>query len=75
MGGLVFKKAFIQGHANDEFKDIVSRIKAVLFLATPHRGADMAETLNKLLALSSILATRPRSTSQSSPGKVPLSTT
>ncbi|TRX93965.1 hypothetical protein FHL15_005043 [Xylaria flabelliformis] len=49
MGGLVFKKAFIHGLLNDEFRDIVSMIKSVLFLATPHRGTDLAETLNKIL--------------------------
>lgn len=52
MGGLVFKKAFIHGHANEEFRGIISSIKAVLFLATPHRGTDLAETLNKVLASS-----------------------
>jgi WD40 repeat protein len=52
MGGLVFKKAFVQGHLNSEFTGIVSMIKAVLFLATPHRGADLAETLNKVLSTS-----------------------
>jgi WD40 repeat protein len=52
MGGLVFKKAFIQGHLNNEFSEIVSMIKAVLFLATPHRGTDLADTLNKLLSSS-----------------------
>ncbi|EAQ90394.1 hypothetical protein CHGG_02329 [Chaetomium globosum CBS 148.51] len=52
MGGLVFKKAFVQGHLSDEFSEIVSMIKAVLFLATPHRGTDLAETLNKLLSTS-----------------------
>lgn len=52
MGGLVFKKAFLQGHQNSEFREIVSTIKAVLFLATPHRGTDLADTLNKLLSSS-----------------------
>ncbi|SPQ24477.1 235e68a4-f2c6-4a1f-9974-4af5ecff0924 [Thermothielavioides terrestris] len=52
MGGLVFKKAFVQGHLNPEFSEIVSMIKAVLFLATPHRGTDLAETLSKLLSTS-----------------------
>ncbi|KAL1862499.1 hypothetical protein VTK73DRAFT_6875 [Phialemonium thermophilum] len=52
LGGLVFKKAFIQGHLNDEFRDIVSKIRAVLFLATPHRGTDLAETLNRVLTTS-----------------------
>ncbi|XDG06217.1 hypothetical protein ABKA04_005832 [Annulohypoxylon sp. FPYF3050] len=52
MGGLVFKKAFIHGHMNEEFYDIISSIKAVLFLATPHRGTDLAKTLNKILTSS-----------------------
>ncbi|KAM0812593.1 putative GPI inositol-deacylase [Seiridium cardinale] len=52
MGGLVFKKAFIHGLLNDEFRDIISMIKSVLFLATPHRGTDLAETLHKLLTRS-----------------------
>ncbi|KAK5663972.1 hypothetical protein OQA88_184 [Cercophora sp. LCS_1] len=52
MGGLVFKKAFIQGHNNDEFHGIVSMIKAVLFLATPHHGTDLAKTLNRVLSTS-----------------------
>ncbi|KAK4141312.1 uncharacterized protein C8A04DRAFT_39157 [Dichotomopilus funicola] len=38
MGGLVFKKALVQGYETDEFADLVSMIRGVLFLATPHRG-------------------------------------
>jgi hypothetical protein len=60
MGGLVFKKAFVQGHLNDEFREIVSMIKAVLFLATPHRGTDLAETLNRLLLSTSFVGHSPR---------------
>lgn len=59
MGGLVFKKAFVQGHLNSEFREITSMIKAVLFLATPHRGTDLAETLNKFLS-SSIFGHTPK---------------
>ncbi|KAI1741935.1 hypothetical protein F4680DRAFT_446481 [Xylaria scruposa] len=59
MGGLVFKKAFIHGLLNDEFRDIISMIKSVLFLATPHRGTDLAETLNKILT-SSIFGHSPK---------------
>jgi WD40 repeat protein len=59
LGGLVFKKAFIQGHLNEEYRKIVSNIKAVLFMATPHRGADLAETLNRVLS-SSIFGHSPR---------------
>ncbi|KAK3291455.1 uncharacterized protein B0H64DRAFT_246143 [Chaetomium fimeti] len=59
MGGLVFKKAFVQGHLNPEFSGIVSMIKAVLFLATPHRGTDLATVLNRLLS-TSILGHSPK---------------
>lgn len=40
----------IHGAMNDEYKDMVSKIKAVLFLSTPHRGTDLAEILNKILS-------------------------
>ncbi|KAB5560258.1 hypothetical protein GE09DRAFT_83903 [Coniochaeta sp. 2T2.1] len=59
LGGLVFKKAFIHGHLNEEYRKIVSSVKAVLFMATPHRGADLAETLNRILS-SSIFGHSPR---------------
>lgn len=52
MGGLVFKRAFIQGSLNKEYQSIVKNIKAVLFLATPHRGTDLAEKLNRVLSSS-----------------------
>lgn len=52
MGGLVFKKAFIHGNMNEDFRGIVSKIKSVLFIATPHRGTDLADTLNKVLTSS-----------------------
>jgi WD40 repeat protein len=59
MGGLVFKKAFVHGNLNEEYRKIVSSIKSVLFLATPHRGTDLAETLNRVLS-SSIFGHSPR---------------
>lgn len=37
---------------NEEYKDIVSKFKAVLFLSTPHRGTDLADILNKVLSSS-----------------------
>lgn len=52
MGGLVFKKAYMQGMLNDEFRPIVSIINAVLFLATPHQGTNLADTLNIILTSS-----------------------
>ncbi|TGJ81284.1 hypothetical protein E0Z10_g7485 [Xylaria hypoxylon] len=52
MGGLVFKKAFIHGQLNQEYRQLMSSIKSVLFLGTPHRGTDLAETLNRVLSSS-----------------------
>ncbi|KAK8048410.1 hypothetical protein PG994_010140, partial [Apiospora phragmitis] len=52
MGGLVFKRAYIQGQLNEEYQPIVVSIKSVLFLSTPHRGTDLADTLNKILSSS-----------------------
>lgn len=51
MGGLVVKEAFIIGHRNPVFKQIVDRISMILFLATPHRGSNMAQMLNRLGAV------------------------
>lgn len=52
MGGLVFKKAYIQGMLNDEFRPIVSMVNAALFLATPHQGTNLADALNTILTSS-----------------------
>jgi WD40 repeat protein/pimeloyl-ACP methyl ester carboxylesterase len=52
MGGLVVKKAFILGQFDPSYKEMLERVRAMVFLATPHRGADLAETLNTILAVS-----------------------
>jgi WD40 repeat protein len=49
MGGLVIKKAFIFAHDSEEMKPLGRRICAIFFLATPHQGADLAQTLSRLL--------------------------
>ena len=51
MGGLVIKKAFILGHAIPELKALVHRVCGIFFLATPHQGADLAQTLSRILAV------------------------
>ncbi|KAI1137581.1 NACHT and WD domain protein [Hypoxylon sp. FL0543] len=56
MGGLVIKKAFILAKDVPDFQD---RIKCIFFLATPHRGSDYAAILNKILALSGLMSSRP----------------
>ncbi|KAI2467412.1 hypothetical protein F4781DRAFT_311348 [Annulohypoxylon bovei var. microspora] len=52
MGGLVFKKAYLLGFLDENYKSIISSISAVIFLSTPHRGTNLAEILNNLLAIS-----------------------
>ncbi|KAK3941413.1 hypothetical protein QBC46DRAFT_258764 [Diplogelasinospora grovesii] len=55
MGGLVIKKAFI---LSQETPDFNNRIRCFFFLATPHRGSDYAATLNNILTVSGVLASR-----------------
>ena len=50
MGGLVAKKACILGQNDVHYRDIIQSIAAVVFLSTPHRGTDLAETLNRILS-------------------------
>ncbi len=52
MGGLVVKKAYILGQNDDNYRDIVQSSRAILFLSTPHRGTNLAEALNRILAVS-----------------------
>ncbi|KAI4693775.1 uncharacterized protein J4E84_002351 [Alternaria hordeiaustralica] len=51
MGGLVIKKAFVLGHQTKEFEGLIRNIFAIFFLATPHQGAGIADTLGRILAL------------------------
>lgn len=39
----------MQGQNDPEYENIVKAISAILFLATPHRGTNLADTLNRLL--------------------------
>lgn len=52
MGGLVVKKAFILGQVDNQYQDMIASTAAILFLSTPHRGTNLAEILNKILAVS-----------------------
>ncbi|KAJ5177145.1 uncharacterized protein N7482_003022 [Penicillium canariense] len=49
MGGLIIKEAYMQGQNDPEYENIVKAISAILFLATPHRGTNLADILNQLL--------------------------
>lgn len=53
MGGLLIKRAYILAKQKKEFQRIAERTRAILFLATPHRGADLAQLLSKILSVSS----------------------
>ncbi|KAL8992519.1 MAG: hypothetical protein Q9169_007042 [Polycauliona sp. 2 TL-2023] len=52
MGGLVVKKAHILGQNDDQYKEAIKATSAILFLSTPHRGTNLADLLNKILAVS-----------------------
>ncbi|KAI8630209.1 NACHT and WD domain protein [Xylariaceae sp. FL1651] len=49
MGGLIIKEAYMQGQNDPEYESIIRAITAITFLATPHRGTNLAEILNKIL--------------------------
>lgn len=51
MGGLVIKRAYIMARQNNEFVSTARRIQAIFFLATPHRGADLAQLLSRILSI------------------------
>ncbi|KAG8525538.1 uncharacterized protein KY384_009182 [Bacidia gigantensis] len=51
MGGLVIKRAYILAKQKEEFHALADRIKAIVFLATPHQGADLAQVLSRILNL------------------------
>ncbi|KAL9070352.1 MAG: hypothetical protein Q9161_004910 [Pseudevernia consocians] len=52
MGGLVIKRAYIMARQKEEYEKLSQRVKAIVFLATPHRGADLAQLLTKVLNVS-----------------------
>lgn len=52
MGGLVVKKAYIVGKTSDQFADMINQTYGIVFLGTPHRGANLASTLNNMLRAS-----------------------
>ncbi|KAL4963063.1 uncharacterized protein BDV14DRAFT_202312 [Aspergillus stella-maris] len=49
MGGLIVKEAYMQGQNDERYEHIVKSISAILFLATPHRGSNLAAVLNRVL--------------------------
>lgn len=51
MGGLVVKKAFILAQDDEHCKTLVKSMAAIIFFSTPHRGSDLANTLDLILML------------------------
>ena len=48
----------MQGQYDPEYKEIVNAISAIIFLSTPHRGTNLAETLNRILQASLISSSK-----------------
>ncbi|KAM7184417.1 hypothetical protein V8F20_012240 [Naviculisporaceae sp. PSN 640] len=59
MGGLVVKEAYIQGQHDPDYVHIIKSVLAILFLSTPHRGTNLAETLSRILQVSPISTPKP----------------
>ncbi|KAI9888888.1 MAG: hypothetical protein M1814_006177 [Vezdaea aestivalis] len=49
MGGLIIKEAYILGQNDPQYEHIIKSIVAIMFLATPHRGTNLATVLNWIL--------------------------
>lgn len=43
------RKAYMQGQNDPEYEEIIRAISAITFLATPHRGTNLADILNRIL--------------------------
>ena len=46
----------MQGQNDPAYEDITKAVSAVVFLATPHRGTGLAQTLNMILQMSGIFS-------------------
>ena len=51
MGGVVIKKLLLLAKQDPSYTKIAARIHSLFFLATPHRGANLAEVLSSVLSL------------------------
>ncbi|KAI9665515.1 MAG: hypothetical protein M1831_001657 [Alyxoria varia] len=49
MDDLNIGNAYIQGQNDPKYESIIKAISAITFLATPHRGTNLAELLNRIL--------------------------
>ncbi|KAJ9497212.1 hypothetical protein H2202_007369 [Exophiala xenobiotica] len=53
MGGLVAKKAYTLSRQSEEHGKFSAQVRSIFFLATPHRGSNLAELLSRVLQVSS----------------------
>ncbi|KAI0383265.1 hypothetical protein F5Y04DRAFT_250954 [Hypomontagnella monticulosa] len=51
MGGLVVKKALVIGKNDNLFSVMLSKVRGIMFLSTPHKGSPHARTLNSFLSI------------------------
>jgi hypothetical protein len=51
MGGCVAKKAYILAHQDPTAADFAGRVHSIFFLATPHRGSNLAAILDRMLGV------------------------
>lgn len=51
MGGLVIKKAYMLARQDVAYEVLAQRFHTIYFLATPHRGSDLAKLLNNILQI------------------------
>ncbi|KAM7210541.1 hypothetical protein V8F06_014077 [Rhypophila decipiens] len=59
MGGLIVKEAYINGQYDPHCSHIIKAVLAIIFLSTPHRGSNLAETLNRILQVSPLSTPKP----------------
>ncbi|KAK7921724.1 hypothetical protein PG985_009746 [Apiospora marii] len=53
MGGLIMKQTYILAKQMTVYKDISERIKAIVFIATPHTGSELAPILDRIFRMTS----------------------
>lgn len=53
MGGLITKRAFVLSKQTIAYEGIAKRVTAMVFIATPHSGSNLAGILDKLFRMSS----------------------